>query len=51
MSVSEEESLAQLVDKFMHHKFTAYPVLNREGYVVGVIDLENVKSVPQTSAS
>lgn len=47
MSVSEEESLAQLVDKFMHHKFTAYPVLNREGYVVGVIDLENVKSVPR----
>jgi Zn-dependent protease/CBS domain-containing protein len=47
MTVNEEDSLARLVDQFIHHKFTAYPVLNREGFVVGVIDLEHIKGVPR----
>ena len=46
MSVRESEPVESLVrEKFLHHKFTAYPVLNAAGLVVGVIDLQNIRSV------
>lgn len=48
MAVDEDEHVMELIEsKFMHHKFTSYPVLNREGLVVGVIDLKDVKNVPR----
>lgn len=47
MSVRESDSLESLIrEKFLHHKFTAYPVLNSAGLVVGVIDLRGITSVP-----
>lgn len=45
LTVSEDEPVGELVEKFFHHKFTAYPVLNRQGYVVGLIDLRDVTEV------
>lgn len=48
MTVAEDDPLDQIVsEKFLHHKFTAYPVVNREGYVVGVVDFRDVKNVPR----
>lgn len=47
MSVRESDSLESLIrEKFLHHKFTAYPVLNSNGLVVGVIDLRGIAAVP-----
>lgn len=46
LSVLEDEPLGKMIEqKFLHHKFTAYPVLNKEGYVVGVVDLRDVIEV------
>jgi Zn-dependent protease/CBS domain-containing protein len=48
LAVTEDENLLHLVEeKFLHHKFTSYPVLNSEGYVVGLIDLKDIKGVPK----
>jgi CBS domain-containing protein len=48
LSVAEDEPVERLIEeKFLHHKFTAYPVLNKEGYVVGVIDFRDIKKVPR----
>lgn len=44
--VSEAEPLSRLVEeKFWVHKFTAYPVLNSDGRVIGIVELEDVSSV------
>jgi Zn-dependent protease len=44
--VTEEEKLSTLVqDKFMHFKFTAYPVVSQEGRVIGIVELEGVSAV------
>ncbi|MGH9456840.1 MAG: site-2 protease family protein [Thermoanaerobaculia bacterium] len=44
--VKEDEPLTRLVaEMFLHHKFTAYPVLAAEGKVVGIIELEGVSAV------
>ena len=46
--VREDEKLARLVEeKFMVHKFTAYPVLTQEGKVLGIVELEEVAAVPR----
>lgn len=46
ISIAEDETLGDAIEKtFLHHKFTAYPVLNKEGYVVGVIDLRDVSEI------
>lgn len=47
LSVQEGEPVEKLIrEKFLQHKFTAYPVLNATGYVVGVIDLRGISSIP-----
>jgi Zn-dependent protease/predicted transcriptional regulator len=44
--VKEEENLSRMVqEKFMHHKFTAYPVVSKEGRVIGIVELEGVSAV------
>ncbi|HEY0592875.1 MAG TPA: site-2 protease family protein, partial [Thermoanaerobaculia bacterium] len=44
--VTEAEKLSDLVQqKFMHFKFTAYPVVSQEGRVIGIVELEGVSSV------
>ncbi len=44
--VTEEEKLSRLVqEKFMHYKFTAYPVVSAEGRVIGIVELEGVSAV------
>lgn len=49
MSVREDEPVERLVkEKFLQHKFTAYPVLNSEGFVVGVIDLKGIRGLSAT---
>ncbi|HVR41850.1 MAG TPA: site-2 protease family protein [Thermoanaerobaculia bacterium] len=46
--VHEGEPLARLVqDKFMLHKFTAYPVLSHDGKVIGIVELDDVSGVPR----
>lgn len=46
MSVRESDPVEHLIrEKFLHHKFTAYPVLNSAGLVVGVIDLQGITSI------
>jgi len=46
LSVSREDSLDMLVEqKFMHHKFTLYPVVDQEGRVVGIVDFEDIRKV------
>ena len=48
MAVSSRESLEELIEeKFLHHKFPAYPVIDGEGRVVGLVDVESVKAVPR----
>jgi Zn-dependent protease/CBS domain-containing protein len=48
MSVKEDDPIDQLIEeKFLHHKFTAYPVLNHDGLVVGVIHLKDIARVPR----
>lgn len=46
LAVSAGEPLARLVDeKFMHFKFTAYPVLTDDGKVSGIVELGDVSAV------
>ncbi len=45
MSVSEDEQLESVEEKFLHHKFPIYPVLDRDGRVIGIIDVQHVKNV------
>lgn len=46
LAVNERETLESIVEqKFLHHKFTDYPVVDLAGNVVGVVDFEHVREV------
>jgi Zn-dependent protease/CBS domain-containing protein len=46
MSVAAGESIQEAVEKrFLHNKFTLYPVTDSEGHVVGIVDLEDVRKL------
>ena len=48
LSVSSQESLDDLVEqRFMHNKFTLYPVVDQTGRVLGIVDLDDIKKVPR----
>jgi len=48
LSVHQNDSVESLVaGTFLHHKFTAYPVVDDQQQVVGVIELADVRKVPR----
>lgn len=48
LAVGERESLELIIEqKFLHHKFTDYPVVDLAGNVVGVVDFDQVRDVPR----
>lgn len=50
VSVSEQNTLRELLDKVSHSKRNIFPVTNDQGILIGIINLENIREIMFTAS-